>query len=90
MIPCPLGRGRRTAADEGVYRQSEADLGGCVIHVVKRYETLESIARDRLGDPSRAREIAALNQDLLSDANRLKPGMRLLLPSFPTSPRRGS
>ena len=56
---------------------------GYAIHVVKRSETLESIARDRLGDPGRAREIAALNQDLLSDANQPKPGMRLLLPQLP-------
>lgn len=60
--------------------QASPPEGGCAIHVVKQSETLESIARDRLGDPRRAREIAELNWDLLSDANWLRPGMRLLLP----------
>ena len=53
---------------------------GYAIHVVQRHETLTSIARDRLGDPRRNREIARLNRDLLADGDRLAPGMRLLLP----------
>jgi nucleoid-associated protein YgaU len=57
--------------------------------VVKQSETLESIARDRLGDPHRARDIAELNRDLLSEVSWLRPGMRLLLPQLPdASPRR--
>ena len=53
---------------------------GYAIHVVQRHETLTSIARDRLGDSRRYREIARLNRDLLADDARLAPGMRLLLP----------
>ena len=53
---------------------------GYAIHVVQRHETLTSIARDRLGDSRRYREIAKLNRDLLADDNHLTPGMRLLLP----------
>ena len=53
---------------------------GYAIHVVQRHETLTSIARDRLGDARRYREIARLNRDLLADNDRLAPGMRLLLP----------
>ena len=62
---------------------ASAPEAGYAIHVVRPSETLESIARDRLGDPRRAREIATLNQDLLSDTDRPKPGMRLLLPQLP-------
>ena len=50
-------------------------------HVVRRYETLRSIARDRLGDSRRADEIIELNQDRLPESNQLRPGLRLLLPS---------
>jgi hypothetical protein len=63
--------------------QASPSEGGCAIHVVKQSETLESIAQDRLGDPRRAREIAELNRDLLSEVSWLRPGMRLLLPQLP-------
>jgi general secretion pathway protein D len=56
-------------------------VSGYSIHVVQRYETLTSIARDRLGDPRRSREIATLNSDLLTNEGRLARGMRLLLPA---------
>ena len=54
------------------------------IHVVRRYESLRSIARDRLGDSRRAGEIAELNQDRLGDNNQVRPGMRLILPADAT------
>jgi nucleoid-associated protein YgaU len=57
------------------------------VHVVRRYETLRSIARDRLGDSHRADEIIELNQDRLPDTNQLTPGQRLLLP-FDATPAR--
>ena len=50
------------------------------VHVVRRYETLWSIARDRLGNAQRADEIIKLNQDRLPGTNQLTPGQRLLLP----------
>jgi nucleoid-associated protein YgaU len=48
-------------------------------HVVKRYETLRSIARDLLDDPRRASEIRELNLDQL-DGDVLEVGQRLRLP----------
>jgi nucleoid-associated protein YgaU len=54
------------------------------IHVVRRYESLRSIARDRLGDSRRAGEIAELNQDRLGDNTPVRPGMRLILPADAT------
>ncbi|MGP0063252.1 MAG: hypothetical protein ACLQGP_06560 [Isosphaeraceae bacterium] len=51
------------------------------IHIVHRYETLRSIARDRLGNARRADEILVLNKDRLNDPNRLTPGLLLFLPS---------
>jgi general secretion pathway protein D len=54
------------------------------VHVVRRYETLRSIARDRLGDSRRAGEIIELNRDRVPVANQLTPGQRLLLPADAT------
>ena len=54
--------------------------GSLPVHVVRRYETIRSIARDRLGNSRRADEIIELNHDRLSDSNELVPGQRLLLP----------
>ncbi|QEH35850.1 Type II secretion system protein D precursor [Aquisphaera giovannonii] len=65
--------------------------GGVSIHVVRRRETLRSIAEDRLGDPARAGEVAALNREMLSEAGGVNVGMRLLLPADagPLSPPAG-
>ena len=54
--------------------------GGYAVHIVRRQETLQSIAGDRLGDVRRSAEIADLNRDLLRKEGRLTPGQRLLLP----------
>jgi type II secretory pathway component GspD/PulD (secretin)/nucleoid-associated protein YgaU len=51
------------------------------VHIVRRYETLRSVARDRLGDARRVDEIIELNKDRLTDADRLTPGLLLFLPS---------
>ncbi len=54
---------------------------GLPVHTVERNnETLRSIARDRLGDPSRAREVHDLNYDRLGDDPVLRPGMAIRLP----------
>jgi hypothetical protein len=51
------------------------------IHVVRPFETLRSIARDRLDDSRRASEIAELNRDRLGESGALAPGQVLLLPA---------
>jgi len=58
------------------------------VHVVRPYETLRSIARDRLGNSGRANEIIELNQGRLPANQQLTPGQRLLLPddARPLSP----
>ena len=62
--------------------------GGYAIHVVRKGETLQRIARDRLGDERRRDEIAELNRDLLGgETPRLIPGQRLLLPGDAGPPR---
>ena len=50
------------------------------VHKVRSRETLRSIARDRLGDSRRAREILDLNRDAIPDPAHLTPGQVLDLP----------
>ena len=49
-------------------------------HRVRVGQTLRSIARDRLGDSHRAREILDLNRDVVPDPAHLEPGIVLNLP----------
>lgn len=50
------------------------------VHKVRSRETLRSIARDRLGDSRRYREILDLNMDAIPDPANLTPGQVLDLP----------
>jgi nucleoid-associated protein YgaU len=63
------------------HTSAESGRAPMPVHVVRRYETLRSIARDRLGDSRRAGEIIELNRDRVPVANQLTPGQRLLLPA---------
>jgi nucleoid-associated protein YgaU len=49
-------------------------------YMVRRYETLRSIARDTLGDSHRAAEILELNRDIIENPNQLVEGQYLELP----------
>lgn len=51
------------------------------MYIVRPSDTLTGIAKRQLGSVRRWRDIARLNADTLPDPNRLKPGMRLRLPS---------
>ncbi|WP_165246328.1 LysM peptidoglycan-binding domain-containing protein [Paludisphaera soli] len=50
------------------------------VHKIRARETLRSIARDRLGDSRRAREILDLNRDVVDDPAHLVVGQILNLP----------
>lgn len=51
------------------------------LHVVERGDTLSSISARYLGRESRFLEIFEANRDQLRDANGLKPGMKLRIPT---------
>jgi nucleoid-associated protein YgaU len=59
--------------------ESRAESGG--EYVVGPNQSLRSIARDVLGDPSRASEIEALNRDRVDGHGRVPEGTRLRLPA---------
>ena len=58
------------------------------VHVVGRFESLRSIARDRLGDSRRAARSSRLNRDTLRTSDRPVPGQHLRLPGTPRRPPR--
>jgi nucleoid-associated protein YgaU len=49
-------------------------------HAVGPGQSLWDIARERLGDGNRYREILDLNPDLSGNPNLLRPGQTLILP----------
>jgi nucleoid-associated protein YgaU len=51
------------------------------VHVVGPFESLRSIARDRLGSSKRAAEILEINRDVLRAGDRITPGQYLRLPA---------
>lgn len=71
------------AARGPVARSPRAAAGGGLLavrwYVVRKHDSLAAIARRKLGDPNRWREIARLNG--LRDADRIYPGMKLRLPA---------
>jgi len=50
-------------------------------YVVKSGDTLSKIAKQLLGDADRWPDIIAANKDTLSDADEIKPGQELNIPS---------
>ncbi|MFC4072674.1 LysM peptidoglycan-binding domain-containing protein [Actinoplanes subglobosus] len=50
------------------------------LYTVKAGDSLSRIAREKLGDESRWREIFNLNRDVISDPDRIFPGQVLVLP----------
>jgi nucleoid-associated protein YgaU len=82
LEPNPTGipaRGDSTAAEQGVPVESVPQPGGPARHVVQKGESLAAIAKSRLGDETRWREIESLNPGL--DPKRLQVGQTLQLPT---------
>lgn len=50
------------------------------IHIVAKDENLSTIAQIHYGDANKWPLIAEANKNVLPDANRVRPGMRLLIP----------
>lgn len=52
-------------------------------HTVQSGDTLSSISQQYYGTSARFADIYAANRDVLSDANTLRPNLRLRIPAFP-------
>jgi len=51
------------------------------IHVVCEGETLSSISTDYYGNANMWQEILSANRDIVKEADRLRPGMKLVIPN---------
>jgi len=52
-----------------------------VIHLVKKGETLIDLSRQYFGSPGRWKEIFEANRDQIDDPGRIRPGMKLRIPT---------
>ena len=51
-----------------------------IFHVVQKDETLSSISRLYYGSPNQWQKIVDANPDVITNPNKIKPGMRLVIP----------
>ena len=49
-------------------------------HIVRRDDTLSSISQQYYGSANKWQKILDANRQILKDANKIKPGMRLVIP----------
>jgi len=81
----PVRSGRRSS-DAGSHRAREANKPEAVSEQFRWYQVenndrYTSIARDQLGEVGRWKEIYELNKDKFPDPDRIRPGVRIKLPS---------
>lgn len=62
-------------------KQAKPNIPTMAVYTVKDGDSLWEIAADKLGNGSRFKEIAKLNQDLLQGGVKVLPGMQLKLPA---------
>ena len=85
--PAPIEEGR-TVSVEGRDWENAEEIGQAIRgaprkgkpYVVKRGDTLRTIAEGQYGDRSRYRDIYAANRDQIGDPDRIYPGQELELP----------
>jgi nucleoid-associated protein YgaU len=52
-------------------------------HIVRKDETLSAISQQYFGSPNQWRKILDANRSLIPDANKLRPGTKLIIPEQP-------
>ncbi len=65
--------------DLTIYEQKEK-IKTTKFHIVRRGETLSSIAQQYYGAASRWQKIREANRDNIKDANKITPGTKLIIP----------
>lgn len=88
-IPVPDGSTHSGGRDHGEQVAKTAPANEKV-HVVQKGETLSSIAAKEMGSSSRFHELFEANRDQLNDANDVRVGMSLRVPSRQTAKADGS
>jgi nucleoid-associated protein YgaU len=65
--------------DLTIYEQQEK-IKTTKFHIVRRGETLSSIAQQYYGAASKWQKILEANRDNIKDANKITPGTKLIIP----------
>lgn len=65
--------------DMTIYERAEK-IKTTRFHIVRKDETLSAISQQYYGSPNRWRHILEANQDAIKDANRIRPGTKLIIP----------
>lgn len=66
--------------DSTIYEQAEK-IEAQKYHIVLKGETLSAISYKYYGSASKWRNILDSNPDIIKDANKIKPGMKLIIPN---------
>jgi len=66
--------------DSTIYEQAEK-IETQRYHIVVKGETLSEISHQYYGSASKWRNILNSNQEIIKDANKIKPGMKLIIPN---------
>jgi nucleoid-associated protein YgaU len=49
-------------------------------HIIRKDQTLSAISKEYYGSPNKWKKILDANRDVIKDANKLQPGMKLIIP----------
>ncbi|MBN2131116.1 MAG: LysM peptidoglycan-binding domain-containing protein [Sedimentisphaerales bacterium] len=72
-------QGRTPPPDLTVYERDEK-ITTTRFHIVRKDETLSAISQQYYGSPNQWRKIVAANKDTIKDANKISPGVKLIIP----------
>ncbi|OHB66509.1 MAG: hypothetical protein A2Y77_02245 [Planctomycetes bacterium RBG_13_62_9] len=75
----PAVDSRGSGPDLTIYEQAEK-IKTTKFHIVRKNETLSTIARQYYGSPDKWHAILEANKDRIKDANRIQPGTKLTIP----------
>jgi nucleoid-associated protein YgaU len=79
LPPPPPSSPAEGLPDLTIYEQSEP-IKTTRFHIVRRGDSLSTIAREHYGSADKWRKILAANQQSIKDANKISPGTKLIIP----------
>ncbi len=78
-VPPPPQRQTPNEPDTSRYEQPDK-ITTTRFHIVQRGETLSSISQQYYGSAHRWQKIVEANKDVITDANKISPGTKLIIP----------
>lgn len=78
-VNVPPAQTRLAQPDQTVHERDQK-ITTTRFHIVQKDETLSSISQQYYGTASRWQKILAANEQTIKDANRIRPGTKLIIP----------